>query len=57
MTVTLSDWAIDYEVKPGPFTQDMNEFPDWAPKNDEHEKIEEFMGYITREIEKWKRGR
>ena len=57
MTVTLSDWAIDYEVKPGPFTQDMNEFPDWAPKNDEHEKIEEFMGYITREIEKWKLGR
>lgn len=56
MTVALSDWAIDYEVKPGPFTREMNEFPDWAPAYDEQHKIEQFMDYITCEIERWKNG-
>ena len=54
MTVALSDWAIDYEVKPGPFAREMNEFPDWAPAYDEQDKIEKFMHYITGEIERWK---
>ncbi len=52
MTITLSDWAVDYEVKPGPFTSETNEFPEWAPSYDEHDSIERFMEYITSEIEK-----
>lgn len=31
MTVALSDAAVDYEVKSGPFTEQTNIFPDWAP--------------------------
>lgn len=54
MTVTLSDWAIDYEAKLGPFTRETNEFPDWAPGNEETDKIESYMGYILKEIERQK---
>lgn len=54
MTVTLSDWAIDYEVKPGPFNREVNEFPDWAPENEKPDKIEKYMGYIFDEIERRK---
>lgn len=54
MTVTLSDWAIDYEVKPGPFTRETNEFPDWAPTYEEHDEISKFMDYIIGEIERRK---
>ena len=54
MTVTLSDWAVDYETKLGPFTNELNEFPEWAPKNEETDKIEKYMKYILQEIERRK---
>lgn len=54
MTVTLTDWAIDYEVKPGPFSSEINEFPDWAPPYGEQISIELFMRQIDQEIIKKK---
>lgn len=54
MTVTLSEWAIDYEVKPGPFTRETNEFPNWAPSYEEPDKVERFMERIFCEIERRK---
>ena len=54
MTVALSDQAVDYEVKPGPFTRDMNEFPDWAPTYEEPDRVRKFMEYINCEIERRK---
>lgn len=52
MTVTLSEVAIDYEVKPGPFTSETNIYPDWAPAYDEKDKIEEFMRHMVSEIDR-----
>lgn len=54
MTVAISEMAIDYEVKPGPFTPKTNEYPEWAPAYGEDNKIEDFMKYIINEIEKRK---
>ncbi len=50
MTVTLSEFAIDYEVKPGPFMDKSNIYPDWAPAYGEIDKIEEFMRRMEVEI-------
>lgn len=52
MTFTLSEWAVDYEVKIGPFTSESNEYPDWAPVYGEKDKIEKFMEFIACEIER-----
>ena len=52
MTVTLSDVAVDYEVKPGPFTEATNIFPYWAPIYEEKDKVNEFMKAVLYEIEK-----
>lgn len=54
MTITLSEWAVDYEIKVGPFSRETNEFPNWAPTNDEQDKIKEFMEYTTCEVERRK---
>lgn len=52
MTVALSESAIDYEVKPGPFVREMNKYPVWAPLNTDIQKVREFMEYIMGEIDK-----
>lgn len=50
MTVALTEAAVDYEIKPGPFTKEINEYPDWSPSNEEQEKVKKFMEYIIGEI-------
>ena len=43
MTILLSDSAIEYEVKPGPFEPSNNIFPLWAPSGEDKRDAMEFM--------------
>lgn len=52
--VALTDAAVDYEVRPGPFLPEMCEYPEWAPTYEEKDKIEIFMNKIKSEIAKRK---
>ena len=53
MTVALSDYAIDYEVKLGPFTDEVNIYPNWAPVDGDEDGINNFMRRIMVEIGKY----
>lgn len=50
MTIPLTETAIDYEVKLGPFQPESNIFPDWAPKEEEKEAVEAFVKKIKAEV-------
>ena len=50
MTITLTDTAIDYEVKLGPFTPSNNIFPDWAPDGGNYEEAQAFLAAIERQV-------
>lgn len=50
MTVPITDVAIDYEVKPGPFLPENNIYPDWAPKNEDNETVQLFLNQIQSKI-------
>jgi len=44
MPVPTSEWLVYHETFTGPFEKDLDvEFPDWAPKEGDDEKIEDFM--------------
>ena len=50
MTIPLTEIAIDYEVKLGPFTPDTNIFPEWAPKECEYDKAMRFLQEIEEKL-------
>lgn len=50
MTIPLTDYAIDYEVKPGPFLPECNIFPSWAPEEDDEEGILLFLNKIEKKM-------
>ncbi|MBQ9361080.1 MAG: WbuC family cupin fold metalloprotein [Lachnospiraceae bacterium] len=51
MTIPLTDAAIDYETKTGPFTSESNIYPGWAP--DGRDK-EEASGFCRKILDKLK---
>lgn len=54
MTIPLTEYAIDLEVKPGPFKSEMNIFPQWAPEADDKPAVQIFLDKIMKQIkEKW----
>ena len=55
MTIPLSEVAIDYEVKLGPFRPSSNIFPDWAPDGKDQTQSARFLREIKAQVkEKWK---
>lgn len=55
MTVPLTEYAIDLEVKPGPFKPENNIFPKWAPDTDDEQAVQKFLDELMIKIrEKWK---
>lgn len=53
MTIPLTNVAIDYEVKLGPFTPDSNIFPEWAPDGSNKLESEKFLRRIEKEAQKF----
>lgn len=44
MPICLSEYLLYHEVFTGPFQKELDvEFPDWAPREDEHEKAQQFI--------------
>ena len=52
MTIPLTEVAVDYEVKLGPFSVDSNIYPEWAPHENEVEKAKHFLHDIEEKIKK-----
>ena len=57
MTVPITEYAIDYEVKPGPFLPENNIYPDWAPEMNDLPAVSEFMKKIDYHIKKYNHAR
>ena len=53
MTIPLTEVAIDYEVKLGPFTPDSNIFPEWAPNGKDKAEAEAFLERIEMDVKKF----
>ena len=54
MTVVLSEFAIDHEVKPGPFTNESNIYPIWAPDGSDPDENERFLKELEQRIRAYK---
>lgn len=50
MQLPLTEQAVCYEVKNGPFTEESNIFPEWAPDPHETEKVKLFMQDLKKRI-------
>lgn len=54
MQIPLTEQVVYYEIKLGPFTEDTNIFPDWAPEANDKEKVSIFMKKMEEEIAKFR---
>ncbi|MCM1236719.1 MAG: WbuC family cupin fold metalloprotein [Ruminococcus flavefaciens] len=54
MQIPLTEQVVYYEIKSGPFTEETNIFPEWAPKASDSEKVEVFMKDLEKKIDKFK---
>ena len=50
MTIPLTDVAVDYEVKLGPFSPETNIFPDWAPDGSDKDAIKTFVNDMKQQL-------
>ncbi|WP_051180059.1 WbuC family cupin fold metalloprotein [Selenomonas ruminantium] len=50
MTIPLTDTAIDYEVKLGPFLPTSNIYPEWAPSGANRDDVKSFMRILENKI-------
>lgn len=50
MQIPLTEQVVYYEVKLGPFTEESNNFPEWAPEPHETERVAIFMKEIEEKI-------
>ncbi len=50
MTIPLTEYAVDFEVKPGPFKPEMNIFPKWAPEASDKDAVQNFLNVIMKQI-------
>lgn len=50
MQIPLTEQVVYYEVKLGPFTEESNNFPEWAPEPHETERVAIFMKEIEKKI-------
>ncbi len=53
MTIPITDVAIDYEVKLGPFSSTSNIYPDWAPDGSNKDEATIFLNKIENEIKRF----
>lgn len=54
MQIPLTDQVVYYEIKQGPFTQETNIFPQWAPEPHDIEKVALFMQKLEQEARKFR---
>ena len=52
MSIPLTEQVVYYETKLGPFPNEGNIFPLWAPEGNKREQVEEYMEKIKDRIEK-----
>lgn len=57
MQIPLTDQVVYYEIKLGPFTEDTNIFPEWAPAPEDKGKVFEFMRELEERIQKYQSER
>lgn len=50
MQIPLTEQVVYYEIKLGPFTEDTNIFPEWAPKASEKKEVTAFMKDLEEKI-------
>lgn len=50
MQIPLTDQVVYYEIKQGPFTQETNIFPQWAPEPHDTEKVAFYMQRLEHDI-------
>ena len=51
MQIPVSDQVVYYEVKLGPFTQETNIFPEWAPQADDKENVDRYMKDLRKRVQ------
>ena len=51
MSIVLSDYSVDYEVKVGPFDPNDNIIPDWAPNIDDKAAVADFVKKVRESAE------
>ena len=51
MTITLTEFAIEYEAKPGPFDSKNNIFPNWAPDGSDHKLAMNYINEVKSRIQ------
>lgn len=56
MQIPLSEQVVYYEIKSGPFTEDTNIFPKWAPEANDKKKVAAFMKELEEEIDKFNKS-
>lgn len=54
MQIPLTNQVVYYEVKSGPFTEETNIFPEWAPDPNEQEKVAAYMQELEKRIQKFR---
>lgn len=50
MVLPITEQMVIYEVREGKFDKDTNVFPEWAPKEDELEKIKKYKQDLIRRV-------
>ncbi len=54
MQIPLTEQVVYYEIKLGPFTEETNIFPEWAPAPSDKQKVLEFMNELEEKIRKYR---
>ena len=55
MQIPLTEQVVYYEIKSGPFTEDTNIFPEWAPAPSDKQKVSEYMEELKEKIRKYQK--
>ena len=50
MQIPITEQAVYYEVKQGPFTEKSNIFPEWAPHPEDRDAVERYMMELKKKI-------
>lgn len=54
MQIPLTEQVVYYEVKLGPFTEETNISPKWAPDPGDREQVAEFMKKLEKKIQEYR---
>lgn len=50
MQIPITEQAVYYETRQGPFTERSNIYPEWAPKTEDEDAIEQYMTELKHRI-------